>query len=543
MLKKIFTSERSVISGVYFLAFGFLLINGGLYFDDFVTSGYNQKPENLIAIYKDLGFFLYWPGYLHSLLFSPGNAFGVYAERFLIFASYLISTLALNEVLKTLPGIDRLTRIFIVLFFAVIPFNSARIALCNINSAVAHAFFYSGWFFLAGHLTGRGRAWRLAALGLFILSFSVMSFLTLYAAVLAYIWVIRKYDFSVPGLLRGAVRHADFILAPLALFLVVKAFFKPGGAYAEGYNVITLGGVIRSPMEIMQAFTISKEMLLSALSRVSIPVLVLATAATLLVRRELKEGMSVPLRRDALLFAAGVGVLLVAAFPYAVLAKMPDANTWGSRHSLTLSLGVALITVAGLKSFMKIALKGETENTVPLMLAVLVAGCVIANSNMYFRFQRQYYKQVALLEHFSRSEELRDNTTFAFDDTLPHHDAYPLDFYRQYVYSGMFKTVFGDESRMGYDVRYADSESTLLDILPLPRQRESYALSGYVPSAPQYLVRVLPGPLELGYRSTMLKLMWLQFTDRDGFRSEAAKTLSLEFKKLSPVPAAAHRGK
>ena len=117
------SNEILIIVFVYTLSYGLTLLNTGLYLDDFVMTGFYQNPAHVLGAYKELGYFLYWPAFLHILAFKLQPSAGVFIERLVIFLSYLFSALFLCGALKKVDEIDRASRITLIVFFAVMPIN------------------------------------------------------------------------------------------------------------------------------------------------------------------------------------------------------------------------------------------------------------------------------------------------------------------------------------------------------------------------------------------------------------------------------------
>ena len=123
---KICRSDIVLIFILYTLSNGLILLNNGIYWDDWVL--YNVDKDLIINHFSQTG--LPWVGYIHSFLLSFKNSLFLY--RSIVFLLYLLSALFLNSILKNIREIDDTSRLLLVFFFAIFPVNSARISLITI---------------------------------------------------------------------------------------------------------------------------------------------------------------------------------------------------------------------------------------------------------------------------------------------------------------------------------------------------------------------------------------------------------------------------
>ena len=231
--------DRLIITVVYAIAWGPLLVNRGLYWDDWTLLG--RTPASLISGFTELGLPL--GGIAYSALFSlpwPGLV-----GHALIFAAYLASSLILHAILRRLPGLSAMDALVAALTFAVLPVNVARIALIDSLYGLSLLAFLAASWLLIRHVQDGGTGSRVAALVLFLLSFYTASLLVFYVvpiAVAAFLlWRPRRTPITTI-----AVRHADFLALPVAYWILKGAFLTPTGVY-EGYNALSVSGLLGVP--------------------------------------------------------------------------------------------------------------------------------------------------------------------------------------------------------------------------------------------------------------------------------------------------------
>ncbi len=138
-------SERNIYKDyilifiLYSFSFGLILLNKGIFWDDWQI--YMQNPNDVLEMFKGVGFFLNWSGYLYIFLLKINS--GIFLIRLLTFLTYLFSAFFLNYVLSKIRIIDPLSRLFLVLIFALFNINFARIAIlyyCHMLFAIFCSF-------------------------------------------------------------------------------------------------------------------------------------------------------------------------------------------------------------------------------------------------------------------------------------------------------------------------------------------------------------------------------------------------------------------
>ncbi|MBI4349906.1 MAG: hypothetical protein HY550_00560 [Elusimicrobia bacterium] len=485
--------ETLLICLIYSAAYLPMAVNGWFFFDDAVTAGFRQNLESLLLTYREIGWFLAWPAYLHALFFLPGEQAGLFLERALVFALYLGSALCLNSVLKVLRAIGDRERLFVVLLFAVLPVNTARIAVSNMNYAVSYFLFFLGAYCLAAYLRRPGNlSLRLCSLAAFFVSFSTNSLLVFYAAVLLFI-LLFEAERPGGGLMRGLRRapaYADFIVLPAVFWLVLRLFFPPYGNYSD-QNQLTLQGLLGWTRLLPLLRSYVKSAVFDAfLVRGAAAVLLALSLAWLVEKiRTEKEGFTSPYAYPAVI-AAGVLLVLAGAFPYLAVSKYPVDFSWNSRHALLLPLGLSLLLVYGTVALVKLFSFHRVVSTFLLsLLTVTYAG---ASNRAYSRFLREWVKQAAIVEYLKSSDIAKNGGTLVFDDrTKEAYDGFPQETYRFYNWSALLNVAFNDQRRAGFNsASYAEELDRFLKIPE--KNRGQYFMADYKPGGRAVKVYILP---------------------------------------------------
>ncbi len=525
------SNEILIIVFVYTLSYGLTLLNTGLYFDDFVMTGFYQNPADVLGAYKELGYFLYWPAFLHILAFKLQPSAGVFIERLVIFLSYLFSALFLCGALKKVDEIDRASRITLIVFFAVMPINFSRIVISNINSALCNLFFFAGLYILAGYFEKKSLFRRLAALVLFFFSFSTNSLLVFYLIAVAFIAYHERKGLELGRLPALALRYLDFLAAPVVFWVIKASLFKPYGAYGGYYNVVDAGGIAAGAAKTLLSFSVFYGLLKKTVFVFdSITLFFTVIAATSLyffyarkVRREDKED-----NRVASLFFLSFGVFayLVAVFPYAAVGKVYVVDNWSDRHALLVPLGASLFLYYALRL-------AVSRRTLVFASVALIALFVSADIRTLLRFQRQAFKQLSLMEQIKSSAVIRNNRTFLFIDETKDYDGFKSEPYRQYEWTCLFKVAYGDETRNGWtEALYKSEEPSYYDLGIYAKYKPRYCIGGYEPGKPQYAVIVKKDGFALDSRLDVARLLFRNVFHMPQAQEDIKKILRLEYRKL-----------
>lgn len=528
------SNETLIIVFVYTLSYGLTLLNTGLYLDDFVMTGFYQRPADLLDAYKELGYFLYWPAFLHILAFKLQPSAGVFIERLVIFLSYLFSALFLCTALKKVDEIDRASRITLIVFFAVMPVNFSRIVISNINSALCNLFFFAGLCLLARYFEKKSLSCRLTALLLFFFSFSTNSLLVFYLIAMAFIAYHERKGFKPGRLPALALRYLDFLAAPVVFWIIKALLFKPYGAYGGYYNVVGVRGIAAGAAKTLLSLSVFYGLLKKTvfvfdfitLSFIVIAAISLYFLYALKGRPEDKED-----NRMASLFLLAFGAVayLIAVFPYAAVGKVYVVDNWSDRHALLVPFGASLFLYYALR----LAFGRVSQRTLVFASAVLIALFVSADIRTLLRFQRQAFKQLALTEQIKSSEVIRESRTFLFIDETKDYDGFKSEPYRQYEWTCLFKVAYGDETRNGWtESLYKSEEPSYYDLGIYAKYKPRYCIGGYEPGKPQYEVIVKKGVYPLDSRLDVARLLFRNIFHATEAQVDIKEILRLEYRKL-----------
>lgn len=535
-IKNVFKTDVILIIVFYTIAFGAILINDGVYYDDWVV--FRQDPTLVIEHFKELGFFLYWPAYLYNFLLSFKA--GIFVQKFLIFFSFLLSAFLFYNILKKIKEIDPNSRLFITLLFILFPVNFARIAICTIHYTLSYFMFFAGFWLLTIGLENRKIIFRIIALLFLFFSFSTNSFLVFYSIVIFYIlYYERKNINSIYTFFSRAIKYIDFLLLPILFWIIKYLFFKPYGVLYEGYNIISIPHVIVFPFHSLLAFYESFlrpiTMSFGYNSTTLLFVIIMSLILYFIIKnRDYNIKTHYADNKNLIFLLIGAGVFLISVFPYLATGKTPIIDDWRSRHQLLIPLGASLILYFGLRIIMKeVGLRYKTH---AFVLSFIIVSFTINNFTNYLAFQKDWFKVLSFIENLKTDNLIKENTTFLFEDRTLDMNANNR-VYRDHEIHGIMRYVFGDDTRFVADIKYYNNFEELENYFERNKKNISYPLlncSNYKLQRPQCIIYINYGETNL----TTMKVIKLSGNNifkynPEKFKNEIKGIIKLETIKIN----------
>jgi hypothetical protein len=508
---------------IYCISSGLILLNKGVFWDDWVL--YNVNMHDIIDRFHQSGSI--WPGYLHSFILTFDHSILFY--RILIFFAYFFSAILLNKILYSIKEIDYISRIIIVLIFILFPVNSARITLICLPYAVCHFLFFLGLYFVDKFLSSKKMVFRILALLVLFCSFTITSLLVFYCIVFLYIVYREKSRIkSIKSLVALGFRYLDFTILPFIYWIIKLTYMVPYGLY-EGHNNINIKNFLGFYPLIWDSFHSSFVQILDiSLRHTSFLVLVFGIILWVIMLCYNFEWSECKSRRTSVYFLIlGIFLFICAVFPYIAVGSVVQSDDWNSRNQLLVPLGVALILNYG--SVLCCQALGINSKIRVLLLSLLIAMFININIQTYLDFQKDWYKQLSIIENIKNDEEIRNHTTFLFADCYPELNANNR-IYRFYEYTGFMKEAFHDESRFGNNA--LSKLITIEDIKVYSSSfNSSYNLKDYTLHEPEIVVFIKRGSLDLQNRSNIGRLIYYDLFKHSYFKDMIKKVIIIETMK------------
>lgn len=434
---KIFKYPFILISFAYFLSYSIMLLNNGLFWDDWGLM--NQDPDDLILLLDQLG------GTLWTPIFLLLNKFNMpVLSRVITFFSFWLASLCCYLGLKRLKSFNESEIFFVTLFVALLPVNSAREILACTQYGIQYLLFSISLYLCVLWFDRGGAILRLLSLLFLALAAYVPSASGVFYV--AFVFLLLKYngknwkDISAVDAMVLGFKHLDFFVVPVLVFMLKSLFFKPYGIY-EGYNGFSLIFLLSAPYSLIVGVDQSLfEPFISFFKfKLSYSLLFILTSISyyVVIEKFQKPQFSLP----KLVF--GLLLLVVSILPYVVVGKIPYFASLSSRHQLFVSLGVAFILVYLLAKIIK------NVKLLCFVYCLLASMCVI--ENMYFCtiYQRDWLKKDAIMCCLKEMKDLEHMHTVLVEDKL--QCFYENHHYLYYEWNGIFKEVTGVADRLAVD--------------------------------------------------------------------------------------------
>jgi hypothetical protein len=438
---------------LYFFSYIPIVFNSGIYWDDWTL--FNTNIELVSRDFKEDG--IPWFSVIHRILLPIQNNINIY--RFITFFSFLFPAFFLYDLLRSIKEIDQKSRLLIVVFFAIFPVNFARIALIDIVYSGCYFSFYFGLWLTYKSIQRKILLFKLLSYCFFFLSFLTASFIFFYPVALLYILYSEKINLTnFVEIKKTIYKNIYYLVLPIVFILIKSVFFSPYGDSA-GYNLVTFQGLLLSVPKLFRAFNHSFFDVINA-AFLATPFLVLLLfipliAYCLKMIWQKNESMmaKISLRSVKYWLFFGIFAYLIGVFPYIVVGGDPAIRDWQNRHQLLVPLGASFMLVFGFKIITNRLRIGK-------MIEIFCYSCLITvfvsgNFISYVKYKIDWYKQLALIAEFKKSQIVRNNRTFIFIDQAPELNAFDRK-YRFYEYSGIFKYSFNDQTRIGVDINDYD---------------------------------------------------------------------------------------
>lgn len=496
----------AIISILYTISYGLMLFNKGVYWDDWVW--YKIDIPLLYDAMSQIG--APWLANYFDLIFSFQN---VQIFRVITFFAYWGAVVFLYFILQTIDEINEENRTFICIFFAIFPCNTSRMMICLSQYAISYFLFFCGFFLVSKYMKNKLLFLRLVSLCIFFISFTTNSFLVFYSIVLIYIaYLEKKSEKKIVILVK---EYFDFIALPILYWIAKKLFLTPYGTYV-GYNSLEIKNILLSPITAMGVFLKSYILGLSVPLFTPFPIfiiIVLGVFTYMVLLKILKNELNSS--NDRLWLIIGLIIFYLSVFPYLAVGAFPRYNFFDSRHQLLLPLSMSIILVYS--TSLLINKIGDKANTKRKIFAFICALFVAYNSMMCLDFQKDWYKQMSLIDNMKENIVISNNSTFLFKDETMDLNVLSRE-YRYYEFNGMMKQALGNEKRLGYDV------DTGLRI-KAGKEKLAWLTKDYQASK-EIVITIKEGNLKLS-PSTVLGLLYNEYFHPEKFTKDIHNIIAL----------------
>jgi len=398
-----------------------LFILNAIFWDDWTLYGLSS---NLITeTFEQQGSVFNINALIHNNFLIVGPWFYRVLTFFMIFGSGL----ALNEILKKYSFIKFESRFIIVLFFLILPFYSARVALIVMPYTLSIFLFFTAWAMLEKH--------RFPAIVFFFISFNTNSLLVFYALPFLDLFFRTNSKITIVNLIKFCIKNIFLVLLPFLYFFIEVYAYPPKDLF-EGYNQnYALANLVISPIYMFWNWI-----------KLEINIFVFFVFFVFFSFFQIFNTLSKNLSQEKFnifFIFLGLSIFILGGFAYWILGHTPIFNDWNSRHQLLLPLGTSIILLS-------IILASRPNFREPLLITFLSISLFL-NVNSYKDFYIDWKKQNYLAHELSLSEDIKKSDIVVFHDETSKFNSYGRN-YRNYEWNGLLFKAFNDEKRFGVDM-------------------------------------------------------------------------------------------
>ena len=477
--KKLIVNHYVIIFLVTFFSHGLLLVNDGLYWDGWLTKGYLDSGDWLSMKQQTSEMGLPVLGYIMWSL-KILKIYDYY--KFIAFLMIFLSATLIYSIADRLKFTTKFEGLLIAIIFITLPAYQTSIEISTLNYLILLFLFYLSIFIIVEVRYGNIFKYKslvnfLALIGLFI-SFNMNSLLVYFYSFIL-ILAIKEIDFKRGALIGGkqfVINNFYMLALPFIYFGFRKYITPPNGLYQDyhslnmdPYFIVTLIiQYIRVAVmgQIFNSIMILREYL-TLLILVIFCIELYYRYLLLKFKNEL-HSFSEPWFRDVnvgLITFFSITCLLFAVLPYAVVGLYPAIKGFNTRHSILISLPVALLIISIFRNYsinfkqLDIISRVRFKKTQLIIIYVLIFSFISACNLYYISWEARAIKDNAVLSLLKSRDDIKQYSIYWIDDK---YKLGPTGDYSYYEYSSMFKKIWGGESRLGIPFSYYDSEGSIL---------------------------------------------------------------------------------
>ncbi|NEU10291.1 hypothetical protein GZH53_18350 [Flavihumibacter sp. R14] len=431
---------------LYALGNFLMLFNNGVYWDDWCI--YNMSYSGIRDIYYGVGakFMLPITYYLQNLSSSPAILYHV--------TTFIVEFSGIIIFYKILSGLlnDRYKVFWLTTFFALVPYNDAKILMVSLPYTIGFFLFLLASYFFILFVNKRGIFFRLSSLVVYFISFAFLN--STLVLMLGFVLFIAIYiDYAADKvivsrtILRRLISWTDFLLLPFLFWSFRHLFLKPSNLYAiENYNEISIYSLVAFPKNLLSTinnslFGLGYEIFGTISSSFYLFLFfILISLGLIYYLRDSKNfpvyNLKFTLSKNWLL--VGIYFFIVCSFAYIIVGKNPSFSGYETRHQILLRISTPILIV-WLVGMYKSSLVQKN------VLILLLSFFIVSTTKQNIQYISSWFKQLALERLFADSKIINHSKAFlVIDNTRDLNETereYPF-----YCFSGIIKKSIKDQS-------------------------------------------------------------------------------------------------
>lgn len=522
---------------IYVLAHWLLLVSRGIWWDDWVYADHNA--EYIIEVCKQNSLPL-------SAIVCIISWYIPY--KFFVFVMFYTDGILLYKILNCIDWISEEATFWVSALFLIVPVNDARITWMCFDYSLGLFCYLLSFYLITRWVRQKGKKkviTRLLSLLLLLLAFDAESIMLMVVLMLFYLYYVElqadwnwgEIRINLRKILCAVVHYLDYLILPMANYIVWKIFF-PGYGYYSGHSYISWDDlpsiIINSPrytwLTFKNIFTNWEVTMMDKPEKIALYLVVYVIAVGGAVFTFIKKGKSGQWKtnhvgKTVVLLCLGMITFYLGAFPYLVKrGRKIDVVYWEGRDSLLLGIGTAII----IYYFLYLLHFIFKEVGIRAILVFLIVSGIIYFNNVYLEWEKNYYQQLQIRDEIASNQQILDNDTFIVI-YRGSTDAFLNMFYQT---NGNSWAVTGEETRF-----YMTGTEDLARLLEL--NQDSWYLNAMMKDY-DYTDKTIDGVIYVNYdtnyigRTTVLKQKWNEFFHKDEFNQWIRDRKDIQYYPVTP---------
>lgn len=526
------------------LSYGLMLINPGLYWDDWVWIFHSNQER--IQSSRELGNF--WGGYVGNALYALKQS--ALVMRAMAFLAWLAAACACAGSLRKVLNLPRVDVLFIALLFALFPVANIRYISSLTFYNIYLASFWIGTALTLSCISNSTRYKRIISLCLFFFSFYLNSIILVYGLLVFYLIYqdfkscLLKFQKNDDSKTLEAIglhvcsRRLDFLVLPF-VFVGIKRIFSVQSTFYDNYNTITMANAIAGLKYFPTFFPkfvlgITKQFIaLGLLMQLIVCAVTVAGLIFGVCRRPLQAKSS--RGPTVTTFLLGLCLCAIAIIPYLVVGKIPVmSDFYESRHYILTPPGIGLVTIGLINLITRRSADFATVCKYGV-IAFLVAAATTINISFCLGLWNDNFRQQAIFKNITENIPIYNSaSTIVFDENIP-KSIYMHRKIWGYEYTGYLINVVREKNHLGISPEELTEICEGMDSLfTSEKHRRRYNLDNYDVDGAQLMVKIR----ELKTRSQFkpmktLEMICYYFFSKDIYLSKLTKKYTFSFHKSS----------
>ncbi len=464
-----------LILALYTIANFFMLLNNGVFWDDWCI--YNMDFKGIEEIYLGVGLKFMVPitWYLQHLTSTPALLY-----HFITFGIELLEIILFYKLLENL--ITNSYKVFwLTAFFALIPYNDVKITMISMPYTIGLFLFILGSYLFSLFIKQPTILFRTLSLLVYFCAFAFLnSTLVLMLGFVLFMAFYVDYQNSASWQFKHVKKNIlswlDFIALPFIFWIFRLSFLMPANIYVKDhYNEISIKNLLIIPKGIYS--TIQKSILglgFETFNSIYLSIFIFTLFAVLtIVLIYILKPISAKDRNIGSLkmwFIIGFYFFVLGTFAYLAVNKIPSFSNHDSRHQILLRLSVPLMLIACLEIF-------KNDRTQKNIGCIILSLFVVTTVSQNLDYLSSWLKMSSLEKHFSVSNDIRNNKGIIVFDNAKNLNETTED-YHFYCYNGILKKVFDDESHFMISPVHLNGLKKIYDLKDLT-QLVNYNMHNY----------------------------------------------------------------